>query len=298
MTDSPALSVATIPGPLGVSSKAAAENFPVASRLLPKAHRQHLIALYGFARLVDDIGDELDGTPEDRLAALDAAEDELNRAFAGTSRPTHPVFVRLAATIKERSLARQPFADLIEANRLDQRVTRYQTYDELIGYCRLSANPVGRLVLALFDEETPERLEMSDAICTGLQLIEHWQDIAEDAAKGRCYLPAEDIGRLAVPTGSDGLPVLSAPITPALIRLVAFETSRAATLLASGTPLVGALGGWARMAVAGYLGGGLAQAEAMSRAGYDVISRSAKASKASVALHTTAVLLRSARGRR
>lgn len=288
---------ASLPGPAGVLSHAASENFPVASRLLPKGERRHLIALYGFARFVDDLGDELGGTPDDRLAALDAAEVELDRVFGGDRPPTHPVFVRLAETVRERSLPRQPFADLIEANRIDQHVTRYESFEDLIGYCRLSANPVGRLVLAIFGQETAERCQLSDSICTGLQLIEHWQDIAEDAGKGRCYLPEEDIRGFGVPTGADGLPVLSGPISSALTRLVAFETSRACEFLTSGAPLVRAAKGWARVAVAGFLGGGIAQIEAMRGAGYDVISRRPKASKASVVGQSTRALVRAGRGR-
>jgi squalene synthase HpnC len=296
MTDSPVLSSSALSDATVLSSKAADENFPVASWLLPKEDRRHLMALYGFARLVDDLGDELPGAPEDRLAALDAAEEELDRAFRGEGEATHPVFTRLSRTIKERSLPRQPFADLIEANRMDQTVSCYESYDDLLGYCRLSANPVGRLVLAVFGQQTPERLELSDAICTGLQLVEHWQDIAEDAGKGRCYLPQEDLRRFEVPTGPGGLPVMNGVISPALTRLVAFETARAAERLLSGATLVRAVKGWARAAVAGFLGGGLSQVEAMRRAGYDVISRRPKASRAAVALRSTAVLLRAPEG--
>jgi len=298
MKDSPAISSTTLPRPASLSSQAAAENFPVASRLLPKEYRRHLIALYGFARLVDDLGDELPGSPEDRLAALDAAEAELDRAFGEDSPPTHPVFVRLAATIKERSLPRRPFADLIEANRLDQRVFHYETFDGLLGYCRLSANPVGRLVLAIFGQETPEHVAMSDDICTALQLVEHLQDVAEDAARGRCYLPREDLRDFGVPMGPDGELVARSPVSPALRRLVAFETSRASSLFTAGAPLVASLKGWARVAVAGFLGGGLAQAEALRRAGYDVISHSAKASPASVVVQSAGAFVRPARGRR
>lgn len=297
MTGSPAVSSATLPRPASLSAQAAAENFPVASRLLPKELRRHLIAVYGFARLVDDLGDELAVAPEERLTVLDAAEAELDRSFGGDGPPTHPVFVRLADTIKDRALPRQPFADLIEANRVDQSVFQYETFDDLIGYCRLSANPVGRLVLGIFGQETPEHLSLSDDICTALQLIEHLQDVAEDATRGRCYLPQEDLRSFGVPTGPDGQLVVQTPISPALTRLVAFETSRASSLLRSGAPLVASLRGWARIAVAGFLGGGIAQVEALRRGGYDVITGSAKASPGSVLFQSAGALVRTARAR-
>jgi squalene synthase HpnC len=292
MTESPSV---TLPRPESFSAQAAAENFPVASRLLPKELRRHLMAVYGFARLVDDLGDELAGSPQERLSALDAAEGELDRCFGGDSPPTHPVFVRLAATVKERSLPRQAFADLLEANRVDQRVFHYETFQDLVGYCRLSANPVGRLVLAIFGQDTPEQLSLSDDICTALQIIEHVQDIAEDASRGRCYLPAEDRRNFGVSTGPSGELIVKKPITPALTRLLAFETSRANSLLIRGAPLVASLTGWAKMAVAGYLGGGLAQIEALRRSGYDVISQRAKASGTSIFFKSASALVRTAR---
>ena len=284
-------------------AKAGTENFPVAMRLLPRSRREELLAIYGFARLVDDLGDELPGGPQVRLAALERAEAELDRAFAGAA--TDPVFVRLTPVIERRSLERRPFADLLAANRLDQEKACCETYEELLEYCRLSANPVGRLVLALAGlagEQAAARL--SDDVCTGLQIVEHLQDVVEDAARGRVYLPAEDMrafgvepGDLAGETRAGRGAAGRGAASPALRRLVAFETGRARELLASAGELAARLPGLWRLVVAGYGGGGLAQAEALELAGYDVCSAPAalKASKARVARCTARVLLRKGR---
>jgi len=178
------------PAPAEVMARAQGENFPVASRLLPRRHRSHLLAIYGFARLVDELGDSAQG---DRLAALDWIERDLGRAYAG--RAEHPLMIALQRTLRECALPREPFARLIEANRTDQRVARYQSWEQLRGYCALSANPVGELVLRVFGKATPARIALSDSICTALQLIEHCQDVAEDFAAGRIYLPREELTR-------------------------------------------------------------------------------------------------------
>ena len=178
-----------------VVARAGAENFPVASRLLGRRERSHLLAVYGFARLVDELGDTIGG---DRLAALDWLEGELDLAFDG--RASHPLMVRLQPSLRECALPREPFARLIEANRVDQRVGRYETWEQLRGYCALSANPVGELVLHVFGLATPARIALSDSICTALQLTEHCQDVAEDFASGRVYLPAEDMARFGCTT--------------------------------------------------------------------------------------------------
>jgi squalene synthase HpnC len=194
----------------GTLDKAAGENFPVAPFFLPRAWRADLMAVYGFARLVDDIGDgdlapggadaRLLGVPperaEDRLLLLDAFEADLHRVF--TSVPRHPLLRRLQPVVRRHSLTREPFLGLVEANRQDQLVTRYETYDDLLAYCELSANPVGRLVLAVTGTATPERTRRSDAICTALQVVEHLQDVAEDLGRDRVYLPAADMRRFRV----------------------------------------------------------------------------------------------------
>jgi len=164
-------------------------------------------------------------------------------------------------------------------------VTRYPSYEHLEAYCALSANPVGRLVLAVFGRRDAESAEFSDRVCTALQLVEHFQDVAEDFAAGRVYLPAEDLTRFGV-----GEPALAAgPATPAVRRLMAFEAARARRLLQSGRPLVAELSGWGRLAVAGFVGGGLAQLDAIERRGYDVLSGPVKATRARVTSSTLGV---------
>jgi squalene synthase HpnC len=243
--------------------KESRENFPVALVVLPRATRRHLRAIYGFARLVDDAGDDV---WSDRLELLDAIERDLDRVYDGD--PQHPLMRRLASTVRELRLPREPFRRLIEANRQDQRVARYETFDALSAYCDLSANPVGRLVLHVFGTPTPERLAWSDAVCTGLQLVEHLQDVGEDLRRrGRIYLPAEDMRRFGVAEHD----LERRRLTAEFGDLVAFELERARRLLAAGGPLVASLSGRPRLAVAGYVGGGLAAAKAIERAGYDVL---------------------------
>ena len=252
--------------------RARSENFTVASLVLPLAIRRDLMAVYGFARFVDDLGDDAAG---DRLGLLDAAEAELDRAFAGMAE--HPVFTALQPTIKAHRLPREPFGRLIEANRWDQRVTRYETRGALLAYCALSAEPVGRLVLSVADQATPERIALSDRICTGLQLVEHWQDVAEDLGRGRIYLPAEDMDRFGVREADLGAAVAG----PAVRRLVAHEVVWARSLLTGGEPLAALLRGRLALAIAGYVGGGYAALRAIARAGYDVLGGAPRASRAS-----------------
>ena len=256
-----------------VMARAAGENFPVALGLLPRAVRDHLRAIYGYARLVDNLGDEY---PGDRHAALDWVEDQLDSLFAGS--PSHEAFVQLAPTVQRFGLAREPFDQLLAANRLDQHKSRYEDFDELLGYCKLSANPVGHLVLAVFEAATPERVAASDDVCSGLQVLEHLQDVAEDAAQGRVYLPVDDMEHFGVAADD-----LRAPVASANLRgLVAYEASRARALLDRGGPLVASLRGSARLAVAGFVAGGLANLDAIRAAGFDVLGRTPKAGPARV----------------
>jgi len=247
-----------------VLRQARTENFTVASLLLPRATREHLLSVYGFARLVDDIGDE---APGDRLALLTWVEGELDDISAGRP-PRHPLMVTLGRTIRELDLPTDPFRRLIEANRKDQTVTRYATYDELLAYCDLSANPVGHLVLRVFGVDTPTNHRLSDAVCTGLQLTEHWQDVAEDFARGRVYLPHEDLVRFGCTEDELGASTAS----PALRQLLAFEVERTRDLLHRGSPLVRSVRGRTRVALAGFVGGGHAALDAMERVGYDVLA--------------------------
>jgi squalene synthase HpnC len=243
-------------------ARARTENFPVASRVLPRPVRSHLLALYGFARLVDELGDSSSG---DRLQSLDWLEHELDRAFEG--RAEHPLLVRLTPTLRDCGLPREPFVRLIEANRLDQRVSRYATWEELRGYCALSADPVGELVLGVLGSATPERVALSDSICTALQLTEHCQDVAEDLARGRVYLPAEDLARFGCTLEDLAAPHAGEPLR----EVLAFEAARARALLRDGAPLIGELHGRARLALAGFVAGGRAALDAIERAGYDVL---------------------------
>jgi squalene synthase HpnC len=250
--------------------KAAGENFPVALRLLPARYRQHLQAVYGYARAVDDMGDE--APPGQRARLLDDLEADLGRLyrFQGSD-PAEPprlgVVRALAPVVAECGVPRQPFLDLIQANRQDQIVSRYATFDDLVRYCELSANPVGRIVLYVFGAVSPDRLVLSDQVCTALQLAEHWQDVAEDYRAGRIYLPAEDLARFGVSEAD--LAVRTA--SPQFRELMAFEVRRARMLLDQGAPLIGNLRGAARVAVAGYVAGGRAALAAIRGAGYDVL---------------------------
>lgn len=266
----------TVDAPIGaptagaVMARAQGENFPVASRVLPRPARSHLLAIYGFARLVDELGDSPSG---DRLAALDWLEGELDRAYEGHAE--HPLLERLQPTLRECALPREPFARLIEANRLDQRVSRYETWEQLRGYCRLSADPVGELVLGVLGMATPARIALSDSICTALQLTEHCQDVAEDYASGRVYLPAEDLARFGCATGA-----LAAEHTDEPLReVLAFEVARARDLLADGAPLIGELRGRARLALAGFVAGGRSALDAIERAGFDVLAGPPRATR-------------------
>ncbi|KUO10176.1 squalene synthase HpnC [Streptomyces sp. DSM 15324] len=269
----------------GTLDKASDENFPVAPFFLPRAWREDLMAVYGFARLVDDIGDgdlapggadaALLGVPaadaEDRLLLLDAFEADLRRVFEGSpgtpGGPRHPLLRALLPTVRRHRLTPEPFLALIAANRQDQLVKRYETYDDLLAYCELSANPVGRLVLAVTGTATPERIRRSDAVCTALQIVEHLQDVAEDLGRDRVYLPASDMKRFHVREAD-----LAAPTAGASVRaLVAFEAQRARDLLNEGAPLVGSVQGRLRLLLAGFVAGGRAAVHAIAAAEYDVL---------------------------
>jgi squalene synthase HpnC len=257
------------PGTAELRARAGRENFPVALALLPRTQRAHLMALYGFARLADDVGDEAEGDRLDLLGELDA---DLDRIFAGAE-PLHPVLQRLAPTVRALGLPEPPFRRLIEANRRDQFVSRYATWTELREYCALSANPVGRLVLHVFGAATIERFRASDAICTALQLVEHCQDVAEDLARGRLYLPAEDLARF----GCRERDLEARVASPAVRELLGFEVARVRALLDLGAPLVRTLSGRPRLAIAGFIAGGRAAANAIQRRGFDVLGGAPRA---------------------
>ncbi len=254
-----------------VASRARTENFPIASLLFPRELRPHLRAIYGFCRLVDILGDEVEG---DRLAALAELERELDACYA--SEPTWPVMRGLQPTIRAYALPHEPFVRLIEANRQDQRVSEYETWDDLRRYCTLSADPVGRLVLGLLRRDgDPELVAASDRVCTGLQLVNFLQDVPRDLALGRVYLPAEDRRRF-------GVTELAAPNEP-LRRLLAFEAERARGLLGAGELLKLRLGGRIGAAVAVFARGGLAALEALEHARFDVFTQRPRPSRARLA---------------
>jgi squalene synthase HpnC len=237
------------------------ENFPVAMRVLPARVRADLLALYRYARYVDDVGDEWSG---DRAVALKGIAVDVHRLYDGEP-PELDQVAGLRSMVERHDVPVGPWLALVEANLMDQQVSRYRTFDELLGYCALSANPVGQVVLHIFDRATPERIALSDRVCTALQLIEHWQDLREDYLRDRLYLPQDDLARFGVAESDLG----EVRATPALSALVGYETDRALAWLNSGSVLVSTLHGWARLAVSGYVNGGRAAAHELRRRGYD-----------------------------
>ena len=263
-----------------MAARAAGENFPVGSVLFPRPLRPHIRALYCYARFVDELGDSYEG---DRLAALDELEQEVDAAFAGAA--TWPVLRNVEPTIREFDLPREPFLRLIEANRMDQRVTEYETWDELRNYCVHSADPCGRLVLGVLRRlGEPELVAASDSVCTGLQLVNFLQDVPRDLALGRVYLPAEERRRF-------GEPPLDRP-SPELRELLRFESARAAELLAAGEVLRARIGGRLGRAVALFSRGGLAALDALETAGWDVFSQRPKPSRSRLAREAALVLVK------
>jgi len=242
------------------------ENFTVATRLVPPRLRQHLANVYAFARWADDLADEAASTAA-ATAALTAWRGELDDCFAG--RPRHPVCVALAETVRATGLEIGPFADLIDAFQQDQVQTRYADRDAVLDYCRRSANPVGRIVLALEGCRDPRLVDMSDAICTGLQLVNFWQDIKRDRNAGRVYLPAADMRRHGVVEAD----LDAAQASPALRTLVREEVAWARECFDRGSPLAAAAPRALRPAITMFLGGGRAVAAAIERADGDTLAR-------------------------
>lgn len=264
-------------------AKVKRENFPVAA-LLPGRYRRHLLAVYAFARLVDDIGDE---PPHRATPLLDHVDAELDVIETGGA-PRSAVLRGVAVTVDECGVPVGTLRRLVRANRREQLVRDYATQAQLLEYCELSANPVGHAVLHVFGAMTPQRRELSDRVCTALQLVEHCQDVGEDAARGRCYLPAEDRERL----GCRLEDLRAARAGDALRWVVGLQAGRARALLDAGAPLVGQLSGWARLAVAGYLAGGRAALDALDASGYDVLAAPVRAGRGRVALAWLRTLLR------
>jgi squalene synthase HpnC len=241
------------------------ENFHVASWFLPRDLRPHFHSIYAYCRVSDDLGDEV-GDPAQALALLDLWGRELDACYEGRSR--HPVFVALAETIKECSIPKQPFADLLVAFRQDQKVTRYNTIDDVLAYCRYSANPVGRLVLYACGDANEENFRLSDATCTALQLANFWQDVREDYARGRVYIPKNDmeVFRVSEAQIAEGI------VTPEFRGLMRCEVDYARSLFEEGLPLIGNVSRDLALDLDLFSRGGLEVLRAIERQGYDVLT--------------------------
>jgi squalene synthase HpnC len=241
------------------------ENFPVASMLLPRRLRAAILAIYRFARAADDIVDEGDASKEQRLADLANFEERLDAVAAGQP-PDAPVFRALASAVERHALPIQAFRDLLSAFRQDVTVGRYPRYPDLLDYCRRSANPIGRLVLQVYGVAGRENYTYSDAICTALQLVNCWQDVASDWRRGRIYIPQEDLARFGV----DELDIANARCTSAWRELMTFEVERTRALLESGRPLTAALPWRLALELRGVLAGGLHILDGIAKARGDV----------------------------
>jgi squalene synthase HpnC len=244
------------------------ENFPVASILMPKRLRKPVAAIYHFARAADDIADEGDLLDNERLRQLDEFRVELTRIAAGET-PQQPLFIKLAAEIRAHDLPMQPFRDLLDAFSQDVVKKHYADHDELLDYCRRSANPVGNLLLHLYQDATPVNIAYSDAICTALQLINFWQDVAKDFAIGRIYLPQDDMARFGV--SEDG--IAQGTCNETWRALMKFEVDRARELMLQGAPLGSILTGRVGLEMRMIIAGGLRILDKLEAADYDVFRR-------------------------
>src|SRR5208337_1682218 len=252
------------------------ENFSVASWFLPGRLRQHFFNVYAYCRISDDLGDEV-GDGAASLQLLDQWETELNACYDGhhTRGPRHPVFVALAETVREFEIPKHEFADLLSAFRQDQSVSRYETFNDLLGYCRYSANPVGHLVLYLCGYRDSERQQLSDCTCTALQLANFWQDVSADFGKGRIYLPREDLRRFGV---SEEV-IHSSKNTSAFRAMMEFEVERAREWFAQGLPLIAKVERALATDIELFSRGGQEILNAIERQGYAVLGRRPAISK-------------------
>lgn len=245
------------------------ENFPVASLLLPARLREPVEAIYAFARGADDVADEGDAPPITRIARLNDYRNELNRVARGEAlqdASLAPMFARLAVAMREHELPAQYFRDLLDAFTQDVAKTRYADFADLTDYCRRSANPVGRLLLHLYRAATPDNLRLSDCICTSLQLINFWQDVAIDWAKSRVYLPQDSLARFGVGEAH----LAEGRCDEAFRRLMAFEVTRAREMMLAGAPLATRLPGRIGWELRLIVQGGLRILERIETVGYDV----------------------------
>jgi len=274
------------------------ENFSVVTWFLPKRLHQHFYNVYAYCRISDDLGDEV-GNAEQSLALLDAWESELNATYLslvepplrdvgqdveklqGNSpgrnpvSPRHPVFIALRETIRECDIPREPFADLLTAFRQDQTLGRYPKFADVLGYCRYSANPVGRLVLYVCGYRDAERQQLSDYTCTALQLANFWQDVVRDYAKGRIYLPLEDLAKYGVSEGD----ITAGHATPSFLEMMKFEVARAREWFHEGLPLARMVDKHLATDIELFSRGGLEVLNAIERQGYDVLTRRPAISK-------------------
>jgi len=244
------------------------ENFPVASFLLPKKLRKPVAAIYHFARAADDIADEGDLPDEERLKQLDEFRAELAR-IEHKETPLTPLFLNLAEEIQQHDLPMQPFHDLLDAFSQDVVKKRYENFDELLDYCRRSANPVGRLLLHLYGESTPVNVAYSDNICTSLQLINFWQDVGKDYAIGRVYLPQDELAKYGVSETQ----IAQGTVDNAWCRLMHFQALRARDMMISGAPLGSILTGRIGMEMRMIIAGGLCILRKLRNADYDMFNK-------------------------
>lgn len=248
------------------------ENFSVASWFLPQRLRQHFFNVYAYCRISDDLGDEV-GDPSASLQLLDQWESELQACYTGS--PRHPVFVALAETVQKFEIPQQTFADLLTAFRQDQRITRYDTFDDLLAYCHYSANPVGHLVLYLCGYRDAERQALSDWTCTALQLANFWQDVSVDYAKGRIYIPLEDLRRFRV-AGAD---IAAQRNTTQFCDLMQFQVDRARGWFDRGLPLIEKVDKELAIDLELFSRGGQEILNAIEAQGYNVLGRRPAISK-------------------
>src|SRR5437588_32547 len=248
------------------------ENFSVATWFLPKRLRQDFLNVYAYCRISDDLGDEV-GDAALAVALLDEWQTELDACYTGN--PRHPVFVALAETVKKFQIPKHEFSDLLIAFRQDQTVTRFESFDDVLAYCRFSANPVGRLVLYVCGYRDAERQQLSDYTCTALQLANFWQDVAVDYGKGRIYLPLESMNRFGV----EEAVIASGRATPEFIELMRFEVERARDWFRRGLPLVEKVNPALAIDIELFSRGGMEILDAIERQGFDVLRRRPAISK-------------------
>ena len=241
------------------------ENFPVASILMPKRLRKPVAAIYHFARAADDIADEGDLPDQERLQRLDEFRAELAR-IADDQTPLTPLFINLGAEIRQHSLPMQPFHDLLDAFSQDVVKKRYNDFADLLDYCRRSANPVGNLLLHLYGEATPVNIAYSDAICTSLQIINFWQDVAKDYAIGRIYLPLDELAQYGVSEAQ----IAQGSADDAWRALIKFQVDRAHNMMRTGAPLGSILTGRVGLEMRMIIAGGLRILDKLESAQYDM----------------------------